>query len=95
MKTIDERFVQADKEAKWAFLLTIAYFIWWYSTAYGLAPKINADVSALPDLYFGLPLWFLLSCILGPIVFTVLCALMVKYLYQDMDLDVTKETEHE
>lgn len=89
MKTLNSRYHQADKEAKWAILLAFGYFVWWYSTAYGLAPQ-TADHS-LPTLYFGLPLWFLLSCVIGPILFTFLCAMMVKFLYQDMPLDIKQD----
>ncbi|MGL5334741.1 MAG: YhdT family protein [Enterovibrio sp.] len=93
MKSVDSRYQQANKEALWAIGLTCAYFVWWYATGYGLAPTAT---DALPKLFYGLPLWFLLSCVIGPILFVVLCALMVKYCYQDIPLDaIEKEHHHE
>lgn len=93
MKTLSARYRQAHKEAKWAIALALAYFAWWFFSAYAFAPD-NVH-SALPELYWGFPLWFLLACIIGPVVFTLLCALMVKYLYQDMSLEIEKDTPNE
>lgn len=93
MKTLSRRYRQAHKEAKWAIALALAYFAWWYGFAYGLAPE--GIEQALPTLYFGLPLWFLLACVIGPLLFTLLCALMVKYLFKDMPLDIEQDTSNE
>ena len=93
MDTLPGRYKQANKEAKWALVLTAAYFAWWYISAYGLGSPAQ-DLS-MPQLYFGFPLWFLLSCIIGPIVFTLLCALMVKFCYRDISLEVKQEWHHE
>lgn len=89
MKTLSERYHQAHKEAKWSCALALAYFVWWYLSAYVIAPEPNS--SEAPELYFGFPLWFLLACILGPLIFSLLCALMVRYLFQDMPLDITED----
>ena len=93
MHTLRSRYKQANKEAKWALLLTVAYFVWWYICAYEFSPSAQSVV--IPELYFGLPLWFLLSCIVGPILFTALCALMVKFIYQDIPLDVEQERDND
>lgn len=93
MKTLGQRYHQAHKEAKYSVLLALFYFIWWYGTAYGLAPSI--EVINLPELYWGLPLWFLLSCILGPLLFTGLTALMVTFLFKDISLEIEKDDTHE
>ncbi|GAA03117.1 YhdT family protein [Photobacterium leiognathi] len=93
MKTLSARYRQAHKEAYWAIALALAYFLWWYVSAYGLAPAIG-DLS-MPTLYFGLPLWFLLSCIVGPILFTVLCGVMVKVVYRDLPLDINHDEPDE
>jgi len=84
---------QANREAVFAVLLALSYFAWWYITAYGFAPPIND--TAMPTLYFGLPLWFLLSCVVGPIVFTILCALMVKFFYHNVPLNSQQDTHYE
>ncbi|EAS42089.1 DUF997 domain-containing protein [Photobacterium profundum] len=93
MKTLSARYRQAHKEAKWAVGLAIAYFIWWYISAYAFSS--TEITTTLPELYWGFPLWFLLSCIIGPILFTVLCGLMVKFIYQDMSLEIEKDNDHE
>ncbi len=93
MKTLSARYRQAHKEAKWAVGLAIAYFIWWYISAYAFSS--TEITTTLPELYWGFPLWFLLACIIGPILFTVLCALMVKFIYQDMSLEIEKDSDHE
>ena len=93
MKTLSARYRQAHKEAKWAVGLALAYFAWWYFSAYAFAP--NGIDESLPTLYWGFPLWFLLACIIGPILFTVLCGLMVKYIYRDMSLEVELEADDE
>ena len=86
MKTLHSRYSQAHREARWAIGLTIAYFLCWYLSAYGVAPA-KGSVEPL-SLVMGLPLWFLLSCIVGPCLFIVLCAAMVRYVFKDMPLDV-------
>ena len=93
MKTLPKRYQQANKEAKWAVFLALAYFVWWYVFAYVIFP--NQPHETLPNLYWGLPLWFLFACIIGPIVFTLLCALMVKFIYKNMPFDIEEETNHE
>nr|WP_086938100.1 YhdT family protein [Thaumasiovibrio occultus] len=94
MRSLPRRYAQASREALWAIGLAVAYFLWWYCSAYGLAPETDA----LPTLYFGLPLWFLLACVIGPLLFTVLCAVMVKLVYHDMPLDIEapeEESQHD
>ncbi|MEQ4922557.1 YhdT family protein [Proteus hauseri] len=74
---MDKRFVQAHKEALWALILTFMYLFGWLITAY------------LPDNtlgIIGLPLWFELSCVFLPILFFLLCYLMVRYFFKDMPL---------
>ncbi len=93
MKTLAARYRQAHKESLWAVGLSIAYFVWWYISAYGFAP---ADIhQKQPELYFGFPLWFLLSCIIGPLLFTILCICMVKFVYKDMSLEIDTEESEE
>lgn len=83
---------QAHREAIWAVLLALGYFVWWYISAYEFSP---VDTAPMPVLYWGMPLWFLLACVIGPIMFTVLCALMVKFLYRDIPLDDNSDTDYE
>ncbi len=90
MKTLTSRYQQAHKEAKWAIGLALAYFVWWYASACGFAPA-PGTFQAGPWLYFGFPLGFLMACVIGRIVFTLLCAAMVKWVYQEMSLEIEPE----
>ncbi|MFV0575739.1 MAG: YhdT family protein [Vibrio sp.] len=94
MNSLKQRYQQAHKEAKWAIGLALAYFVWWYISAYVVAPAPD-NIQAMPTLYFGFPLWFLLACVVGPVIFTLLCAAMVKWVYKDMSLEAETElSEH-
>ncbi|RXJ72351.1 hypothetical protein CS022_16105 [Veronia nyctiphanis] len=84
MNTLRSRYRQAHKEAHWSIGLAIAYFIWWYASAYLFTPSHTDDTALL----LGLPLWFVFACVIGPLVFTIFCGLMVKFVFKDMSLDV-------
>lgn len=84
---------QAHREALAAIALALGYFLWWYASAYGLSAP--AQDTTMPELYLGLPLWFLLACVIGPILFTVLCAVMIKIFYRDIPLDPVARDTHE
>ncbi|MDI6936636.1 DUF997 family protein, partial [Serratia sp. Se-PFBMAAmG] len=51
---MDWRFLQANKEARWAFYLTLAFLAVW-----GLSAWLGGNESGIT----GLPHWFELSCI--------------------------------
>lgn len=75
---MDKRFLQSNKEACWSFYLTIAYLVGWVISAY------------LPDNTLGitgLPLWFEWSCLILPIIFILLCIMMVKLIFKDISLE--------
>ncbi|MEA9390304.1 YhdT family protein [Acerihabitans sp. TG2] len=75
---MDKRFIQAHREARWAFGLAVAYLIAWLMAAY------------LPDSQLGvtgLPHWFEMACLLVPLIFIVLCWLMVRVVYLDIPLE--------
>lgn len=75
---MDKRFVQAHKEARWALWLTLLYLVAWLVTAYlpGSTPGLT-----------GLPHWFEMACLLLPLVFTLLCWLMVRFIFRDISLE--------
>ncbi len=87
MQTLSQRYRQAHRETRWALGLAAGYFLWWFISAYHFSPTSDS----LPTLYLGLPLWFLLACVIGPIVFTIGCGVMVRFVYQDMPLDVVMD----
>jgi len=75
---MDKRFIQANREARWAFGLAVAYLIAWLMAAY--LPNSQQGVT-------GLPHWFEMACLLVPLVFIVLCWLMVRVIYLDIPLE--------
>lgn len=84
------RFALARREAAFCLLLTLLYFFAWYGTAYFIPLQLEL---------WGLPLWFLLSCMVMPLLFILLCALMVNRLFVEIPLDTPapcgKESSHE
>ncbi|GKX56503.1 membrane protein [Leminorella grimontii] len=81
---MDPRFSQAHKEARWAVWLTLVYLLAWSLAAY------------LPDAqqgFTGLPHWFEMACLLVPLLFILLCWLMVRFVFRDIPLEDSPE-EH-
>ncbi len=75
---VDKRFLQANKEARWAFGLTLAYLVAWSLAAY-----LPNDAQGIT----GLPHWFEMSCLLVPLIFILLSWLMVRVIYRDISLE--------
>lgn len=69
---------QLVREAQWALGLSILYLIAWISFAYFFPVKLGL---------LGFPIWFELSCIFLPLVFTLLVHIVIKVVYQDIDLE--------
>ncbi|MFR1708699.1 MAG: YhdT family protein [Clostridium sp.] len=74
---------QINKEALISIILYILYFIWWYVTGFGLGSN---DPSTYKYV-MGLPLWFVLSSFVGPIILIIAVIFTVKYLFVDIELD--------
>ena len=80
---------QQRREGCLAIGLALLYALWWWLSSYGLCALTAQGDSmqpAEPLLYAGVPLWFILSCLVGPVLFTLLCALMVRWGYQEQSL---------
>lgn len=77
--TLQQRYQQAAKEARWALGLSILYVIGWCLCAY--LPKGTLGP-------IGFPLWFELSCIYLPILFVVVGYWILKIVYQDISLEI-------
>jgi len=75
---MDKRFVQANKEARWALWLTLFYLIAWLLAAY--LPDSTQGIT-------GLPHWFEMACLLIPLLFILLCWLMVRVIFRDISLE--------
>jgi len=86
MKTqeTDSRFLQANREARWAFGLTLAYLLAW-----SLAHYLPDDKQGVT----GLPHWFEMACLLVPLVFVLLSWLMVRVIYRDISLEDTPHAD--
>lgn len=76
--TMDKRFVQAHKEARWALWLTLFYVAAWILGSW--LPDSTPGIT-------GLPRWFEFACLAIPLLFIVLCWLMVKFIYRDIPLE--------
>ncbi len=88
-QTDNEKNRQIRREALLSLGLYLAFFVWWYVTGYGIAE------TGTPETYtylFGLPLWFLLSCIVGYLLFCVATIFTVRRFFKDIDLG-TEETK--
>lgn len=75
---MDKRFLQAHREARWAFGLAVAYLVAWLLAAY--LPDASQGIT-------GLPHWFEMACLLVPLLFLFLCWLMVRVVYRDIPLE--------
>ncbi|WLS79372.1 YhdT family protein [Erwinia pyri] len=78
---MDKRFVQAHREARWSFWLAVAYLAAWAVT--GWLPD------DLPGIT-GLPHWFEMACLLVPMLFILLCWLMIRLVFRDIPLEDEK-----
>lgn len=74
---MDARFLQANREARWALWLTIAYLALWIVAAY--VPNSLQGIT-------GLPHWFEMACLLLPLAFILLCWAMVRLIFKDIPL---------
>ena len=74
---MDARFLQANRESRWALWLTIAYLVLWIVAAY--VPNSLQGIT-------GLPHWFEMACLLLPLAFILLCWAMVRLIFKDIPL---------
>ena len=74
---MDDRFLQANREARWALWLTLAYLVLWIVAAY--VPNSLQGIT-------GLPHWFEMACLLLPLAFILLCWAMVRLIFKDIPL---------
>ena len=79
----DRRFAQANREAVYAVVLALLYFVWWYVSAYGLGSGPVEEYKYV----MGLPAWFFTSCIAGFLLFSLLAWIMVRFLFKDLSLE--------
>ncbi len=73
---------QLTTEARWAVLLTLIYLLGWVGFAY-FSPQGRG--------IFGFPIWFELSCIFLPVLFSLVATIVVKKVYKNINLEVNNE----
>ncbi|MEG1255023.1 YhdT family protein [Clostridium sp.] len=78
---------QINKEAIISIVVYILYFIWWYVTGFGLGSRDPGSYKYV----MGLPMWFVLSSFVGPILLIIAVIFTVKYLFVDFDLESNEE----
>ena len=87
--TEKQRNEQIRKEQKISIILYVVFVLWLLITGYGLG---LGDPESFVTI-MGLPLWFVLSCIVGPLWFCIASWLVVKYKFKDFDLDKVADEE--
>jgi len=68
----------ARREAALSVALAVLYMGGWWLSAYAVPPSL---------MLAGWPLWFVLSCLFNPLLFVVLCVLMVRYSFKTVALE--------
>lgn len=64
---------QIKKEIKFSIIITFIYFVTWII------------IKFIPNKYNGIlniPLWFEIGCIYSPIIFNILCILIIKFIFK-------------
>lgn len=75
---IDKRYLQANKEARLSFYITVLYMVCWILSAYFLHNRQGI---------FGFPAWFEVSCLFTPIGFIIICYFVVKTQFKNISLE--------
>lgn len=73
---------QLTREARWAVWLTLIYLLGWVGFAY-FSPQGRG--------LLGFPIWFELSCIFLPVLFSLIATIVVKKVYKNIGLEVNNE----
>lgn len=90
MKISDkERNRQINKEVIITIGLYLAYFVWWYVTGFVMGEQ---DPSTYKFI-LGLPVWFILNSIIGPIIFIVAVIFTVKFFFKNFTLESQDDGE--
>ncbi|MFO7717782.1 MAG: YhdT family protein [Thermodesulfobacteriota bacterium] len=89
---VDPRFVQAAKEAWACIVLAALNFLWWFATAYGLGTKPVDQYAWI----WGLPAWFMWSCVFGLPLFVLFIFVAVRTIFKEVPLEAhTPSAEQE
>ena len=76
---------QSHREAFYTLVAALFLFVFFWASIYLCA---DSDV-----FFWGLPLWFWLSCVGGYVLSVVVVAILVKFFTRHFSLDHQKDTE--
>lgn len=82
---------QINKEVIVSIILYLLYFVWWYVTGFVIGDKDPSTYTFI----MGLPLWFILNSIVGPILFIIAVIFTIKCFFVEVDLEESEEKLHE
>lgn len=74
---------QIHKEVIISIILYVIYFIWWYVTGFVMGDRDAATYTYI----MGLPVWFILNSIVGPILFITAVIFSIKCFFVEVDLE--------
>ena len=69
---------QILREVRWALWLTLVYLAGWIGFAY-FSPSGRGII--------GFPIWFELACVYFPLLFVLVCTIVIKTIYKDIPLE--------
>lgn len=73
---------QIHREVRWALWLTLFYIAGWAACAY-LLPTTTG--------FIGFPLWFEMACLVVPLLLIIFVVIVVKYRFEEIDLEDKSE----
>lgn len=85
--TEKERNKQIHKEVFISVILYLLYFVWWYVTGFVMGHKDPSTYTFV----MGLPVWFILNSIVGPILFITAVIFSIKCFFVEVDLEECSE----
>lgn len=85
--TEKERNKQINKEVIISVILYLIYFIWWYVTGIVIGDKDPATYTYV----MGLPVWFILNSIVGPVLFITAIIFSIKCFFVEVELEDCEE----
>ncbi|MEG0134220.1 MAG: YhdT family protein [Clostridium sp.] len=85
--TEKKRNKQIHKEVIISVILYLLYFVWWYITGFVMGDKDPSTYTFI----MGLPVWFILNSIVGPILFITAVIFTIKCFFVEVDLEDCEE----
>lgn len=86
----DKRYRIANREALIGVALVVVNFALWYGFAYGMGGGDPKDYTYI----MGFPAWFFYSCIMTTVLMIVVIAVLLKFVFKEVELDDEKEDDN-